>query len=124
MPRLTITLDEEQDALLEEMTGEDGEYDSKSEAVRTIIQQYEEYVQQLTARDERIADLEQEVERLKREKRQILAEREEKKELVEYAKAEKTAIERREERERAWETAPIWRTLRWKLFGRNTADDH
>ena len=40
MPRITVTLEDEQAALLEEKTGVDGEYDSKSEAVRSLITEH------------------------------------------------------------------------------------
>jgi Arc/MetJ-type ribon-helix-helix transcriptional regulator len=45
MPRLTITISEDQSELLEELSGEAGEYDSKSEAVREFIQAGERQVE-------------------------------------------------------------------------------
>jgi Arc/MetJ-type ribon-helix-helix transcriptional regulator len=54
MPRLTITISEDQSELLEELSGEAGEYDSKSEAVREFIQAGERQVELR----ERVQDLE------------------------------------------------------------------
>ena len=71
MPRLTITVTDEQAALLEELSGDGGQYESKSAAVRDFIQA-----------GERVAELEQEVERLNRERRQLLEQRKEHGELV------------------------------------------
>ncbi|ELY58733.1 ribbon-helix-helix protein, CopG family [Natronococcus jeotgali] len=59
MPRLTVTITEEQAELLEEKTGDGGEYESKSEAVRHFITEYE----LLT---ERVDELQQERDRLER----------------------------------------------------------
>jgi Arc/MetJ-type ribon-helix-helix transcriptional regulator len=60
MPRLTVTIKEEQSELLEELSGEDGEYDSKSEAVRNFIQRGEtiqELEERLEQREQRIEEL-------------------------------------------------------------------
>lgn len=47
MPRLTITITDEQAELLEDKTGEGCEYESKSEAVRDFIQRGEQLIQQV-----------------------------------------------------------------------------
>jgi Arc/MetJ-type ribon-helix-helix transcriptional regulator len=102
MPRLTITVTDEQAALLEELSGDDGQYESKSAAVRNFIQS-----------GERVAELEREVERLNRERRQLLEQREEHNELVRYAEdqreQEQTARERRKK--------PAWTRAWWWLTG-------
>ena len=68
MPRLTITIDENQSDLLEDLTGENGEYESKSAAVRNFIQAGEERRElqkevdrlqnRVESREERIEELE------------------------------------------------------------------
>ena len=102
MPRLTITVTDEQAALLEELSGDDGQYESKSAAVRDFIQA-----------GERVAELEREVERLNRERRQLLEQRQEHSELVRYAEdqreQEKSAHERRKK--------PAWTRAWWWLTG-------
>ncbi|WP_245242843.1 hypothetical protein [Natronococcus sp. JC468] len=59
MPRLTITITDEQAELLEEKTGDGAEYEPKSEAVRHFITEYE----RLT---ERVGELQQEQDHLER----------------------------------------------------------
>lgn len=106
MPRLTITIDDDQADLLNEKTGERGEYDSKSEAVRHFIDQYEEIEEhdreRQRAHDRELAELEREIrdlrtenERLRREKRMILEQREEHTDLVRAIERETTMEERR-----------------------------
>lgn len=104
MPRLTVTITEEQAALLDERTGDGGEYESKSEAVRDFIQSGEEL-------QNRVDELETEVERLRNEKRTILSQREENQELVRFVEDE---MERREQRD----TAPVWTRAKWWVLGR------
>lgn len=55
MPRLTVTIDDDQNELLEAAAGEDGEYESKSAAVRDFIQAGEER-QELEAEIRRLRD--------------------------------------------------------------------
>lgn len=100
MPRLTITLTDEQLELLEEKSGDSGEYESKSEAVRNLIDAGEQA-------EEELADLRTKVERLEREKRQILEQRQEHTDLVEYV-----------EDELAYREQPLSVRLRWWLFGK------
>lgn len=96
MPRLTVTLTEEQAEKVDELSGDSGPYESKSEAVRNLIQG-----------GERVDELEEKVERLEREKRLILEEREEKRELVRYV-----------EGEQEWRSAGLAKRARWWLFGK------
>lgn len=97
MPRLTVTITDEQAEFLDEVSGDGGEYESKSAAVREFIQA-----------GERVAELEQTVERLETEKRLILEEREENRELVRYVEDELSCRE-----------AGIVTRAKWWLFGRN-----
>lgn len=96
MPRLTVSITEEQSDWLEEKSGESGEYDSKSEVVRECIKSYE-----------RVGVLEDELDRSRRERRQILEQREEHTELVRYV-----------DEERTWREQPLSTRLRWWIFGR------
>ena len=101
MPRLSITLTDEQNDRVEELV-ESGEYSSKNAVVQDWL-----------ARAEKVNQLESELERCRRARRQLLEQREENKELVRYAESERDAAERREERSRA----PAWRRAKWWLFG-------
>lgn len=102
MPRLTITVTDEQATLLEELSGDDGQYESKSAAVRDFIQT-----------GERVAELEREVERLNRERRQLLEQRKEHGELVRYAEDQREQEQNARERR----TKPAWTRAWWWLTG-------
>ena len=100
MPRITVTLEDEQADLLAEKTGDGGEYDSKSEAVRKCITGYERL-------SERVAELERENDRLRSEKRLILEQREEQTELQNYVQDELSYRE-----------AGLTTRMKWWLFGK------
>lgn len=94
VPRLTITITEEQAELLDEKTGDEGEYESKSEAVRDFIQrggqllqrveeledENEQLCRQITALDDRLeehSELENKYVELKEEYEALEARRDE-----------------------------------------------
>lgn len=104
MPRLTATVDEDQVALIEELSSDGGQYASKSEAVRACIQAYE-----------RVAELEAENDRLRREKRAVIEQRDEHRELVEYVEGEREL----QQMERERRNAPLWKRVEWFVFGRD-----
>ena len=101
MPRLSITLTDEQNERVEELV-ENGEYSSKNAVVQDWLE-----------RAEKVNQLESDLERCRRARRQLLEQRDENKELVQYAQNERDAAERREERSRA----PAWRRAKWWLLG-------
>lgn len=107
MPRVTATVSEEQDEWLEEKSGEGGEYASKSEVLRECIHRYEE-----------VEDLQTKVDRLESEKKTLVRQRDEHKALVEFAREERNAIERREKRIQRKESEPVWIRARHWIFGR------
>ena len=90
MKPTTVTLRESDLSLLNELSGDSGAYESRSEAIRAIIDGHSE-----------ANELQTQVERLQREKRMILEQREENQELVSYVQREKAMQERREERTQA-----------------------
>ena len=104
MTRLTVSVSDEEAEIIEELSGDDGPYESKSEAMRACIHSYE-----------KVKELQRENERLRREKRAIIEQRDEHTELVEYVEGEREL--QRMERERR--NAPIWRRIRWLVLGRN-----
>ena len=104
MTRLTVSVSDEEAEVIEELSGDDGPYESKSEAMRACISAYD-----------RVQELEQENERLRREKRAVIEQRDENRELVEYVEGEREL--QRMERERR--NAPIWRRIRWLVLGRD-----
>lgn len=102
MESVTITLEERHIERLDELTGEDGRFSNRSEAVRGLIDQ-----------DSDIEELRVENERLKNEKQTLIAQREETQELKEYISDDQRI--RREERKR--QKAPIWKRIYWIAFG-------
>lgn len=62
-------------------------------------------------------ELRQEVERLNRERRQLLEQRDENQELVEFASETISVLKRREDRSEIIRTAPVWRRALWWVFG-------
>lgn len=103
MSRVTVSITDEVEAVIEEKVGDGGEYDSKSEFVRECIQQYED-------RNERVAELEQEVERLRNEKQTLIEQREENQALVRYVEDERRV-------EQQWRETPMWTRVKWRVFG-------
>jgi Arc/MetJ-type ribon-helix-helix transcriptional regulator len=99
MARLTVSLNDETEEIVEEKVGDNGEYESKSEFVRDCIQAHT-----------RVEDLEKTIERLEREKQMILQERDEKKELARYVEDQRTRQEKKD-------TAPIWTRAKWRILG-------
>lgn len=99
MGRLTISLDEDTEAIVEENIGDGSEYESKSEFVRECIRDHT-----------RVQELEAEVERMENEKRLILEQREENAELVRYVEDERRV-------EQKWREAGLLTKTKWRLFG-------
>lgn len=103
MSRLTATLQDEEERIVEENTGDGTEFSSKSEFVRRCIQSYErvqqveadledarDEIEDLRRRAERVDDLEREVERLKNEKQALIEDRDERQELRRYVDEERS----------------------------------
>jgi hypothetical protein len=102
MDQITIRLEED---VLEEVEAEAEEEDeTRSEYLRNVIASRNEH-----------DDLQTEVERLRREKRQILEQREQNQQLAKYVEREKSIQERRQE----WMEADLATRMRWRLFGRD-----
>lgn len=105
MPRVSASVSDEQAELINDLAGPDGSYESKSEVVRACITAYN-----------RVDELERENERLHRERRQLLEQREEHNDLVRYADDQR----KQEQRAREKEEQPIWTRATWWFFGRPT----
>ena len=129
MPRFSVTFTEEDNAYLADLAGKDGDYDSKAEAVRAIVQErregtgnepevvqqeYEEKLAELeAAKNEEIEELETEISRLNRERRQLLEQREENQKLVKFAEEQRSLVSEQRDRQ----NAPVWRRAKWWVFG-------
>lgn len=130
MPRITVTIPDALDEYLEEESGECGEFNSKSEVMRSLaergrdaegfqerIDDLEEELESVCEQRDRLQetvdkaeDLKQKVERLENEKRLILEQREEKQELARYVEDERRAEEK-------WREAPLWTRVKWRVMG-------
>mgnify|MGYP002763905104 FL=1 len=89
---------------------DDEDISSRSEALRSILDEYEDLQEQYEDLRTEYEDLQTELERVKNEKRLILEDREEKQELVRYVEDERTF-------EQKWREAGVAQKLKWKLFG-------
>jgi Arc/MetJ-type ribon-helix-helix transcriptional regulator len=102
MPRITVSLSEERASQIEDFAGRAGPHDSKSEVVRSFI-----------SRAEEADELEAENDRLRRERRQLLEQREEHGELVRYADEQREQERRRRRRQKQ----PVWTRAKWWVLG-------
>ena len=108
MEQITLRLDAELlDALEEEAEGRGV---SRSEHIRDTLESRNEHDENTDELRDRIADLERDLDRVRREKRLILEERDEKAELVEYVERERSAEQR-------WRQASLATKLKWTVFG-------
>jgi len=117
MPRLTITITDDQSELLDDLTSEDGEYESKSAAVRSFIDEGESKHElqkeidrlqdRLESREDRIDELESQL-----RKRSEIEQRIE--DLPDKIRGE---MSYQEKRQRALDSATVLERLRWQIAG-------
>jgi Arc/MetJ-type ribon-helix-helix transcriptional regulator len=117
MPRLTVTITEDQNDLVEDLSGENGEYESKSAAVRNFIQAGEEREElqaeverlrdRLESREERIDELESQL-----RKRSNIEDKIE--DLPDKIRDPDTYTERRQ---RKLDQATLGQRLKWRFTG-------
>jgi TolA-binding protein len=142
MHRLTVSITEEQAALLDDVSGEGGEYESKSEAVRDFIQAGERerelraelarVEERLSNREARIEDLEREHADRVEELQDRVASREDRIEQLEEQLTRRSQLEEkveslpaeiqqqesyRERRRRKLDEASLTQRLKWKVTG-------
>lgn len=88
--------------MIEEKAGDDGEYSSKGEVMRSIIDDHQDS-----------QDLQTQVDRLQREKQMILDQRSDHQQLIRHVEDEREERQRRQKKEEA----PIWRRTKWWIMG-------
>lgn len=101
MQQMTVSLREDQKEQIENLVGKGNPYESKSEAMRGVIDEYNE-------RGTQIERLQEENQRLKNERRTVIEDRQERGELREYI-----------DEERTWREQGIATRVRWWLFGKD-----
>jgi Arc/MetJ-type ribon-helix-helix transcriptional regulator len=135
MPRITVSISDEQDDRLDELSGNEAPYPSKSAAVRASlngdevgssrgegVDETDEWPDERDELVDQIRNLEQENQRLNRERRQLLEQREENQELVEYVQEQRSLERRDRERDQEHESRSIF-VRGWRyVFGRPTDD--
>ena len=105
MPRASARISEDLDSEIEAFADE---HDlTRSDAIRELLQRGVEYDRVRTEND-----------RLQRNLQQLIDQREEHTELVEYVEEERSLQQRRAERR----DAPLWRRAKWWVLGRTDAD--
>jgi Arc/MetJ-type ribon-helix-helix transcriptional regulator len=117
MPRLTITITEDQSELLEDISSDDGEYESKSAAVRDFIQageQEHELHEAIARLEERLDSRENRIDELEAQ----LARRSQLEEKVEALPDKIRDRESyQERRQRMLDQASFAQRLKWKVTG-------
>lgn len=105
MEQITLRVPEN---VLEEVEQEAEESNrSRSEYLRNVIRARDEHAEEVEELQEKVDELQTELDRVRREKRQILEQREEKRELVRYVDDE---IE--------WRAAPLTKRIKWWVTGK------
>jgi Arc/MetJ-type ribon-helix-helix transcriptional regulator len=118
MPRLTVTITEEQSELLDDVSGDDGEYESKSEAVRNFIQTGEHH-QELREKLDRLEDRLETREKRIDELEEQLARRSQLEDKIEDLPDKlRSAGSYRDRKERLIDQASPLTRLKWKFTGR------
>jgi len=124
MARLTVTIDDDQSELLEDLTGENGEYESKSAAVRDFIRagkerqelrdEIERLRDRLETREERINDREERINELESQLRRRSNIEDEIANLPDKIRDEQTYTDRRR---RVLDSASAIERLKWRITG-------
>lgn len=109
MKRLTVSLEPEQIEQLDKLQ-EDHDIDSRSAALRQLFQEYEQLQRDYEELNSEYESLDDELQRQKRERRQLLEQREEKQELARYVEDQRTTEQRYRE-------ASLPTRLKWKVTG-------
>lgn len=115
MQRITVSLEPEQIDRLDELQNEHN-IDSRSAAIRRLFDEYDDLQAEYEELKSEYEELETDLERARRERRQLLEQREEHQELARYVEDERT-IEQR------WREASLATRLRWRLTGMPSDDE-
>jgi Arc/MetJ-type ribon-helix-helix transcriptional regulator len=117
MARLTVTIDDDQSEFLDEISGDDGDYDSKSEAVRKFIEQGEE-AHELQERIDELEDrLEAREDRIDTLEEQLQERHDIKNELQDLPDKIRGQESYTEQRQRKLDRAGLATRLKWKVTG-------
>jgi len=115
MQKVTFSLKEEQLEAVDDFQ-EAHDIDSRSKALRRLIEEYEETQRQYEELHTEYEELQTELEHERDRNRMILEQREEHTELVRYVEEERSAEQR-------WREAGIGQRIKWRLFGMDTEEE-
>jgi len=114
MQQITLRVPDDMLEDIEEEAEEHGE--SRSEYIRNVLRTRNEHTEDVDELREKVNQLQTDLDRVRNEKKLILEDREEKKELVRYVEEERTV-------EQQWREAGLLTRTRWRLFGMDGEDD-
>jgi len=115
MQKVTVSVEERHlDTLQERQEADD--VNSRSEALRRILDEYEELSDEYEDLHTRYEELQNDLGQERNRNRLILEQREEHTELVKYVQEERT-------QEQRWREAGLATRLKWQLFGMDTDGD-
>ena len=113
--RTSVSLDAELASYVREVSAEAGE--NNAEAIRNALRHGREQAERVASLEaeaeqlrDRVAELEAERDRLQAEKQQLLEQREQTTELVEYVEQERAV-------ERQWREAGLATRMKWRVLG-------
>jgi len=109
MKKVSVSLESHHVERLDERQ-ENSDVDSRSGALRQILDEYDELRTECENLRAECDDLRTDVERLQEEKRLILTNQDTKRELVEYVEEERNA-------EQQWREAGLLTKAKWSVFG-------
>ena len=112
MKKVSVSLEDEHIAMLEERE-EHGDADSRSEALRDVLDEYEAVRNECQELRNECESLRNRQEDLRKQLREANRTNDRVEEIVEYVEEEKSLQERRQERE----SAPVWRRAKWWALG-------
>lgn len=117
MRQMTVSLREEQAKWIESLMGENGEFESKSEAVRWLIDDHEALQEEIEELEETIDELEGENDRLRDQLAATNQRIDDVNDLVEYVDSEREMARYQDRRQRMLDQASILSRWKWKLTG-------
>lgn len=103
MPRVTVSVSDDQEAFIEEKSGDNGTYESKSAFMRECLNRYE-----------RVDELEAQVSDLRNQLQAVNRREDDMNELTAYVEGEREL----QQMERERRNAPLWKRVYWLVYGR------
>ncbi|MFB6283643.1 MAG: hypothetical protein ABEK59_06880 [Halobacteria archaeon] len=123
MPRITASIPEEQMELIEELSGENGEYESKSAVVRNFINKGERLHNLLEEIDELESRLERKQKRIDQLEQQLTRRSQIESKVEDLPDKIRDTETYTEKRQRIIDDAGLGKRLKWKLFGGIPVED-